>query len=99
MLPPITTACPRCAPIVRISSSCPVDGSRSLQAAAGFGRAAGRRAERGGEQPMSTTSERGVSAPGGAPGQAVASDRWWTLAVVCVAIFMLLLDVTIVNVA
>src|SRR5690242_21646309 len=26
-------------------------------------------------------------------------NRWWTLAIVCVAIFMLLLDVTIVNVA
>jgi EmrB/QacA subfamily drug resistance transporter len=26
-------------------------------------------------------------------------DRWWTLAAVCVAVFMLLLDITIVNVA
>jgi EmrB/QacA subfamily drug resistance transporter len=26
-------------------------------------------------------------------------DRWWTLAVVCTAIFMLLLDITVVNVA
>src|SRR5882672_8661336 len=25
--------------------------------------------------------------------------KWWTLAVVCVAVFMLLLDITIVNVA
>src|SRR3954447_8970560 len=40
---------------------------------------------------------------GAAPPQAAQGgsdpNRWWTLSVVCVAIFMLLLDVTIVNVA
>src|SRR6476469_1901850 len=37
---------------------------------------------------------------GPAPAQRASDpNRWWTLAVVCVAIFMLLLDVTIVNVA
>src|SRR4051794_31038286 len=37
---------------------------------------------------------------GPAPAQGGSDpNRWWTLAVVCVAIFMLLLDVTIVNVA
>ena len=34
----------------------------------------------------------------GAPGDRSA-DRWWVLAVVCVAVFMLLLDITVVNVA
>ncbi len=34
------------------------------------------------------------------PGSPSATDRkWWTLGVVCVAVFMLLLDITIVNVA
>src|SRR5689334_13779417 len=37
---------------------------------------------------------------GPAPAQRASDpNRWWTLGVVCVAIFMLLLDVTIVNVA
>src|SRR4051812_4461993 len=37
---------------------------------------------------------------GPAPAQGGSDpNRWWTLSVVCVAIFMLLLDVTIVNVA
>ena len=39
-----------------------------------------------------------MGAPGAAPGDRSA-DRWWVLAVVCVAVFMLLLDITIVNVA
>src|SRR5215472_11850179 len=30
---------------------------------------------------------------------AAASRRWWTLAAVCTGVFMLLLDITIVNVA
>src|SRR5918999_1571613 len=35
-----------------------------------------------------------------APSPTEASDaKWWTLAAVCVGIFMLLLDITIVNVA
>src|SRR5207247_11412146 len=32
-------------------------------------------------------------------GQAHPENRWWTLGAVCVATFMLLLDITIVNVA
>src|SRR5881396_605768 len=32
-------------------------------------------------------------------GQAHPENRWWTLGVVCVATFMLLLDITVVNVA
>ena len=35
----------------------------------------------------------------GEPGPAGAAHKWWTLALVCVAIFMLLLDITVVNTA
>lgn len=43
----------------------------------------------------------GMTAAGAAPAGALpaGSRRWWTLAAVCVGIFMLLLDLTIVNVA
>jgi EmrB/QacA subfamily drug resistance transporter len=33
------------------------------------------------------------------PGAGSATHKWWTLGLVCVAIFMLLLDITVVNVA
>jgi EmrB/QacA subfamily drug resistance transporter len=39
------------------------------------------------------------SRTGSPPDAAPDPDRWWTLGAVCVAIFMLLLDITIVNVA
>jgi hypothetical protein len=36
---------------------------------------------------------------GHTPGRAAAGRKWWTLAAVCTGVFMLLLDITIVNVA
>ena len=40
-----------------------------------------------------------MSSPGGDTQAGPNPNRWWTLAAVCVATFMLLLDITIVNVA
>ena len=39
------------------------------------------------------------SPPGCLPAMPVMERKWWTLIAVCVATFMLLLDITIVNVA
>jgi EmrB/QacA subfamily drug resistance transporter len=41
-----------------------------------------------------TSAERTGSRPGGAGG-----GKWWPLAAVCIAVFMLLIDITVVNVA
>jgi EmrB/QacA subfamily drug resistance transporter len=43
--------------------------------------------------------QRAPEFPAGPPGGAPDPMRWWTLGAVCVATFMLLLDITIVNVA
>jgi EmrB/QacA subfamily drug resistance transporter len=40
-----------------------------------------------------------VPAAGRAPGPAPGSNRWWTLGIVSIATFMLMLDLTVVNVA
>ncbi len=37
--------------------------------------------------------------PGGTPGAGGGDAKWWTLVAVCTGVFMLLLDITIVNVA
>jgi MFS family permease len=40
-----------------------------------------------------------LARPDGAAAKAGADPKWWTLAAVCTGVFMLLLDITIVNVA
>ena len=40
-----------------------------------------------------------TNAPNAAPTSDIHNNKWWTLVAVCIGTFMLLLDVTIVNVA
>src|SRR5437764_12711750 len=48
---------------------------------------------------MHAASDGVPSAPAWVRSRIVLERKWWTLVVVCLAIFMLLLDITIVNVA